>query len=95
MVHLVITADILGMSMSGTTVGGDQRYGVRRMPRSGLGRQLDMEGELGLEEIGRSSEVANVIPSSTQVSFEACSGLHAFGCIPTLVIKIKCFVAVI
>ncbi|KAG0630096.1 hypothetical protein M758_1G153600 [Ceratodon purpureus] len=49
------------LQMSGTFTGTNRRSAVRR--RSGLGRQPDMEG---LEEIGHSSEVANVIPSSTQ-----------------------------
>lgn len=53
-----------------------------------------MEGEVGSNEIGGSSEVANVILSSTEVSFEACSGLYAFGCIPALEIKIKSSVAI-
>lgn len=72
------------LQMSGTFTGTNRRSAVRR--RSGLGRQPDMEG---LEEIGHSSEVANVIPSSTQVSFQAHSGFHAFGCTPTLEIEIK------
>ena len=51
-------------------MGTNHRLRLWRM-QSGLGGQPDVEGE--------QSGVANVIPSSTQVSFEAHSGLDAFG----------------